>query len=182
MVITPSHVAYLEGYPRGLPRTTICFVCNCVEKLQWLPLGLGSLSWIVRGLDFFFWLLFDNLFLSVFIFCFLTSGGLTFFGGPSSVSSLVVCFQILHLLDSLKLHRLPKWRIWKPHVILSTIPFKSDLVLFWVVFLFKRTSRIFPPHKAHSLFFLIGLPVILIWNNFLVNNFLYPFGCPQIWQ
>ena len=56
----------------------------------------------------FFWLLFDNLFLSVFIFCFLTSGGLTFFGGPSSVSSLVVCFQILHLLDSLKLHRLPK--------------------------------------------------------------------------
>ena len=56
----------------------------------------------------FFWLLFDNFFLFVFIFCFLTSGGLTFYGGPSSVSSLVVCFQILPLLDSLKLHRLPK--------------------------------------------------------------------------
>ena len=25
MVITPSHVTYLEGYPRGLPRATVFF-------------------------------------------------------------------------------------------------------------------------------------------------------------
>ena len=32
MVITPSHVTYLEGYPRGLPRATICFVSYFADE------------------------------------------------------------------------------------------------------------------------------------------------------
>ena len=47
-----------------------CFVCNFVQKLQWLPLGFGaSFLNFLRTLSFFW--LFDNVLLSVLIFFFI---------------------------------------------------------------------------------------------------------------